>query len=121
MKRVALLVALALIALSTIAFGQMIQKGDFAADINSEGWTLGGGNGVRTHIIFVTFEKPFEAVPQVLVSLTGTDASVGKDGTVRVSLKTEKVSREGFVIKVQTWADSRVGAVYGSWIAFTTK
>ncbi len=121
MRNVALFVAVALVLVSALSFGQTIQKGDFTADQNSEGWTLGTGNGVRTHIVFVRFDKPFDSVPEVLVSLTGTDASVGKDGTVRVSVKTEKVNREGLVIKVQTWADSRVGAVYGSWIAFTSK
>ena len=110
-----------LVTLSAIALGQTIQKGDFSADTSSEGWSLGSGNGPRTHIVFVTFEKPFETVPTVMVTLTGYDASVAKDGAVRLTLKTEKVSREGFVIKVQTWADCHVGAVNGSWMAWASK
>lgn len=121
MKRLPLIVTILFLMLSFTAFGQNLQKGDIEADLNAEGWSLNAGTGVRTHIIFVTFQKPFETVPSVVLALSGYDASVGKDGTVRVALKTEKITREGLVIKVQTWADSRVGAVYGSWMAFTGK
>jgi hypothetical protein len=121
MKQLLLISAIVLLMLSALAFGQTFHKGDFSADLNSEGWSLGSGVGVRTHIIFVTFERPFESVPTVVVALSGYDAGTGKDGTVRVSLKTEKIARDGFVIKVQTWGDSRVSAVNGSWIAWSTK
>jgi hypothetical protein len=121
MKRLPLISAVVLLMLSSVASGQTLQKGDFSADLNSEGWSLGSGIGVRTYIIFVTFEKPFDGVPTVVLALSGYDAGTGKDGIVRVSLKTEKITRDGFVIKVQTWADSRVGAVYGSWMAWAAK
>jgi hypothetical protein len=121
MRRLLYITTIPLLLLSSVAFGQVLQKGDFAADTSSEGWSLNGGTGVRTHIIFVTFEKPFETIPAVVLSLSGYDAGIGKDGTVRVNLKTEKITREGFVVKVQTRADSRVGAVYGNWMAWASK
>ena len=120
MKRLMMISALLVLMLSGVALGQNILKGDFSADINAEGWSLGSGSGPRSHIIFVTFEKPFDTAPTIVLTLSGYDASTGKDGTVRVSVKAEKVSRDGFVIKVQTWADSRVGAVYGSWMAWAS-
>lgn len=104
--------------LSVAALAQNMQKGDFSANITSENWMLNGGTGTRTHIVFVKFDKPFSAIPTVMVSLTGYDAAAGKDGNVRVSIKPENISRDGFVIKVSTGGDSRIAGIEGSWIAW---
>jgi len=118
MKQSTILLAAAVLITSQIAFGQAIQKGDFAADTNSEGWSLGTGTGVRTHVIFVKFDRPFGSTPVVMLSLTGWDAVTDKGGIVRISSKVENESSSGFVIKVWTQGDSRVNAVHGNWLAF---
>lgn len=118
MKRF-VLVIVAIVAMSTLAYGQSIQRGEFSADMNSEGWSLSAGNGVRTQIIFVSYGKAFETTPEVLIALTGYETAAGKDGLSRVALKLEKVTKEGCVMKVQTWGDSKLNAVYGNWIAFS--
>lgn len=104
--------------LSVGAIAQSMQKGDFSANITSENWMLNGGTGARTHIVFVKFDKPFASMPTVMVSLTGYEAASGKDGNVRVSIKPENISRDGFVIKVSTGSDSRVAGIEGSWLAW---
>ncbi len=118
MKQSTTLLAAALLITSQIALGENIQKGDFSADLNSEGWTLADGKGVRTHIIFVKFDKPFDSTPTVMLSLTGCDAVTDNGGVLRISTKTKNETSAGFVIKVWTWADSRVNAVHGNWLAF---
>lgn len=118
MKRFAMvMVALMLVSVVALAADNM-QKGSFQANINSENWTLNGGSGTRTHIVYVKFEKAYSELPQVFLSLTAYDGAAGKDGNVRVSIKAENITRDGFVIKVSTWGDSRVAGVDGSWLAF---
>ena len=115
-KGLALLSFVFLLSFSGVA--QSVQKGDFSANIASENWMLNGGTGTRTHIVFVKFVKPFASIPTVMVSLTGYEAASGKDGNVRVSIKPENISRDGFVIRVSTGSDSRVAGVQGSWFAW---
>jgi hypothetical protein len=117
MKRVPLILT-ALIAISSLTFGQNLQKGDFSASVNSEGWTLSGGNGDRSHIEFISFDKPYDSPPHVVVTLTGYDATAGKDGAVRIALIPEKITKVGCVIRVKTWGDAKVGAVWGTWMAW---
>lgn len=119
--RIGLVVAAALLMLSSVSFGQMMQKGDFAANVNNEGYSLNGGSGSRVYTTFVKFGKAFTKEPMVLASLTSYDGGAGKDGNVRVAIKVESVTREGFTLKVSTWGDSRVTGVEGSWFAFTNK
>ena len=98
-------------------FSQAIQQGDFAADLNSEGWTLDRGVGVRAHILFVKFDNTFQATPAVLVSLTGYEAFADTTGSIRISSRAENITSSGFVIKVWTWGSSRINSVNGSWLA----
>jgi hypothetical protein len=119
MKLTVLLAALLLVA--STSFGQVMMKGDFSANVNSEGWNLNGGSGNRVHMVFVKFAKAFAKEPMVMVSLTSYDGAPGKDGNVRVGVKADQITREGFTVKVTTWGDSRVAGVEGNWIAFTNK
>ena len=112
-------VALAAVVLlmTTAAFPQHLEGGEFSAGVNSEGWSLNAGTGTRHHIVFVRFPTPFAEKPSVLLSLTSIDGAPGRDGNVRVALKAENVTRDGFVVKVTTWGDSRLAGIEGSWLA----
>ncbi|MGA9115630.1 MAG: H-type lectin domain-containing protein [Bacteroidota bacterium] len=113
------LTLLALLLVAMPGFAQdMHQKGDFQANVNSEGWTLNSGSGQRSHIVYVKFADTFKEKPAVMLSLTAYDGAAGKDGNIRISVKAENISRDGFVIRVATWGDSRVTGVDGSWVAF---
>ncbi len=111
----------AVVLLSATAFAQKIQQGEFTADVNSDGWTLAKGTGARTATIFVTFDDPYDSPPNVMLSLTGYELKPGADGAVRVSLKPDKITKGGFIIKVHTWGDSQVTAVSGTWMAHPKK
>lgn len=115
------LLALAVMLLAAPSFGQVMMKGDFIANVNTEGWNLNSGNGYRTHVMFVKFPKAFAKEPTVMVTLTSYDGAAGKDGNVRVSIKADQITREGFTVKTMTWGDSRLAGVEGSWFAFTNK
>ena len=118
MRRNSLFVV-ALLLCSAFAFGQTLQKGDFVSSVNSEGWTLASGTGERSFIEFVTFDKAFDSAPSVIATLTGYDATAGKDETVKLQLTVDKITKSGCVIKIKTWGYCKVGAVWGSWLAFT--
>jgi len=116
-----LMIFLPLLLVSAMAFAGSIQKGEFQGDVKSEGWTLNAGSGSRSHIVFVKFDKPFDTPPQVVVSMTGSSSAAAKDGSTNIAVSPDRVTRDGFVVKVSTWGESKVFAVYGSWIAFTDK
>lgn len=115
----AALVLVGLILCSAFAFSQTFQKGDFVASVGSEGWTLSAGTGERSYIEFVTFDKPFDAAPTVMLGLAGYDATVGKDESVKIHLTVDKITKAGCIIKIKTWGDCKLGAVFGNWLAFT--
>ena len=112
------LVLVLMVALSAFAFAAGMEKGDFVVSGNTEGYRLNAGKGERIQVEVVTFATEFKSVPKVLATLTGFDATSEKSGTVRVQLMVEKVTKAGFVLKVKTWGESTVGAVWGSWLAF---
>ena len=115
----AVLVLVGLILCSASVFGQTIQKGDFGSSVSSEGWSLASGAGDRTYIEFITFDKPFEAAPTVMVSLVGYDATSDDAGAVRVHLAVDKITKLGCIVKIKTWGNSKVGAVWGNYLAFS--
>lgn len=121
MRLILLLASLlaSLLAAAAPAAGQVLDAGTFAADLTAEGWSLNGGSGRRTHILFIRFARPFPARPAVLLSLSGLDGGAGSDGNVRVTVDAENVTREGFVLTITTWADSRITGVSGQWLAAT--
>ena len=108
-----------------------VQGGTFFADKSTTGFTLNQNDGKREVMIDVHFKKPFDAKPVVLTSLTLIDMNGDKfeiPGNTNTTIETSDqkisavatgVSRDGFVIKISVWGNTRVNAVGGSWIAFT--
>ncbi len=75
-------------------------------------WT---GNGPRTLTAHIAFPAPFRCAPQVMVTLSGLDASHGNNTRVLVSAK--EIFADHFDVEVATWADTKLAAVWVSWIA----
>ncbi len=117
----AFFVLAALLVIASTGYGQMTTMGTFTGDVTADGWSLNGGSGTRTHTVFVKFAKAFPKTPMVSLSLTSYDGAAGKDGNVRVSVKADQITREGFAVIVSTWGDSRVAGVAGNYIAHSTK
>ena len=117
MQRMAIVfVALFLCIAVAPSFAQTVQHGEFKLTIESEGWTLHQGEGTRTFQYIVTFDRPYESAPTMTYGVTGLDAGIEKN--IRYTVKVEKVTITGFVIRITTWADSRIYGIYGNWLAF---
>lgn len=112
-------VTCALLCVAGASLAQPVQNGEFAAGVDSEGWSLNGGTGKRNHIVFVRFTGPFAALPEVHLSLAAFDGASASDGNLRVALRAENITRDGFVLKISTWGESRIAGVRGTWLAFT--
>jgi hypothetical protein len=100
---------------------QVMQAGEFLVDPDTEGNSLNGGKGDRIYIQQVNFTKPFNTLPQVITSLSGFDATSDEARTVRVHVSATRITKSGFALRMKTWGDGRVGAMWGNWIAIGAK
>ncbi len=107
---IALIAAHPLMAQKSIEVPQ-VQVGTFS----TTGASLASGSGDRQITVAVNFPKPFNVKPDVIVSITTIDAETKSN--VRVNVKADGVSRDGFTVVVKTWADSKVHNIQGSWVA----
>mmetsp|Transcript_17689 Transcript_17689/g.29092 ORF Transcript_17689/g.29092 Transcript_17689/m.29092 type:complete len:411 (+) Transcript_17689:241-1473(+) len=71
---------------------------------------------VRFFLTRVTFERPFNEPPNVMVNLSGMD--VNRDKNIRVSAYATFIDSQGFDLKIETWADTEIKSVSVSWMAF---
>jgi len=94
---------------------QQIQSGVFDVNTNTKGYTLDKNSGDRIITQEVRFEKPFETMPEVVVGINKLEAD--KQQNVRLDVQATAVSRDGFVLRIKTWGDSKILVLGGSWIA----
>ena len=92
-------------------------------DRSLEGWTLldppsDDLSKSRVFMYPVTFDRPFAAPPIVQVGLVGLDAS--KDSNLRVRLRPVDITAAGFVVRAETWWDTRLWSIDVSWLAVGT-
>lgn len=113
MKKV-LFAALFLI-LSVGLFAQQIESGVFDVNSNTKGYSLDKNSGDRIFTLEVRFNKPFETIPEVVVGLNKMEFD--KNTNARVDVQASAVSRDGFVLRIKTWGDTRVLVLGGSWVA----
>lgn len=79
-----------------------------------------GEAGRRQQLAQVVFDPPFQQAPQVVVALNGLNFGQGRDeparGT-RVIARAQEVTRRGMVVVVETWCDTNLYGVQGSYFA----
>lgn len=95
---------------------QFIQSGSYFWSSSLPDWSLSTGTGYRSYRQSVVFAKPFQDVPQVIVSLISLDINPAYGS--RLSLYTENITPTGFDIVIHTWADTVVWAAGASWVAY---
>jgi len=109
--------------LSTIFLQAQAQSqllsGSFSFNSSVAGYTLDKNTGDRSTSIEVTFDKPFDKKPKVILTTTLIDAD--SKSNLRYSIEAVSFSRDGFMIKVNTWGDTKIFQLGGSWIAYTEK
>jgi hypothetical protein len=115
----ATLCVLVLLVCSSIAYSQEIQVGTFNLSPSVEGYSLQKGSGERTVSLEVTYPKPFDVKPEVVLNVNMIDAA--KEANLRLSMKATSISRDGFTIQVKTWEDSKIFSIGGTWIAVAQK
>ncbi|MDK3017433.1 H-type lectin domain-containing protein [Pseudodonghicola flavimaris] len=77
-----------------------------------EMWT---GQGPREKRRTIPFSSPFRQPPAVHLSISMLDADTA--AAVRLELKPEAVTREGFDIVCRTWLDTRIARMRVTWLA----
>jgi len=100
------------LAVTTLA---QVQSGTWFVKEGQAGYNLYTNQGESSMTISVKFPTTFENKPKVALSVTQIDAD--KNANQRYNVEAISVSRDGFTIKIGTWADSKVFSISGYWIA----
>lgn len=117
MKQLSVLAAFVFFAAFTSIATAQIQSGSWATQAGEASYNLNSNTGDRAVTIEVNFDKPFDVKPKVILSVTQLDAD--KAFNPRYNVEVLSVSRDGFTIKVRTWADSKIFGISGYWLAYT--
>ncbi len=118
MKKVLFILSVMLLASVTYAQVQ-VQSGTFfySKDQNKDNYTLHSNQGKRMVEYEISFPKPFDKKPKVVVMPSLLDAE--KSTQVRYSIRATGVSRDGFVLLAEVWGDTQLNAIGGFWLAHT--
>jgi flagellar motor protein MotB len=111
--------AILFFSLTFIPSAQEMQSGQWRITQNDGGFSLNSGNGDRIMQKEVRFAKPFQSMPDVSVTVTFLDAD--KNQNIRYDVKAISVSRDGFVIRIKTWNDTKIFGMGGYWFAEAEK
>lgn len=111
--------AILFFSLSFLLSAQEMQSDQWRITQSDGGFTLNSGNGDRIMQKEVRFAKPFDSMPDVSVTVTFLDAD--KNQNVRYDVKAISVSRDGFVIRIKTWNDTKIFGMGGYWFAEAEK
>lgn len=93
----------------------LVQSGTYSSWYGKEEWPLVQGTGARTFTTLVPFPQPFDRVPDVAVGVSMVDILGGHN--TRLKVYAEGITREGFTLVFQTWADTQVWGCGASWVA----
>jgi hypothetical protein len=115
MKKLVLTLGL-LLLVSAVAFSQsQVLSGTWGGSSETKNYVLHQNTGDRKFTIEVTFLKPFETKPDVVIGVTSIE--IDKNTAVRYAVKPISVSRDGFTVEVKTWGDTRIISLTGFWVA----
>jgi len=108
--------AIMILTFAGIMNAQAVQSGKFEASSSTSDYTLDKGTGDRSYTIQVKFNTPFASKPDIIVSPGQIDANT-KETNLRYKISYNGVNANGFSIVVNTWNDTKLFSVGGSWIA----
>lgn len=121
MKKVFFISSLLLVfGLTTLSFAQVqVESGNWRVITSDYSYTLDENTGDRSMTMDVSFAVPFDEKPDIILGVTMFDATT--QANVRYNVTPMSISRDGFTIKIGTWADSKIYGIGGYWIAHATK
>ncbi len=119
MKKLSFFVVLFFVLCGTsLIYSQtQIASGSFSASTGSSDYTLDTNTGERTVLVEVNFKKSFDKKPQVVLSVTHCD--IDNKANTRYDVEATSISRDGFVVKIKTWSDSKIYSIQGNWLAYS--
>jgi len=117
MKNLSILAAVLFFVAFTAMVSAQTQSGQWFSKAGDLAYNLDSNTGERSTTIEINFVKPYDVKPKVMVSVTQLDAD--KAFNSRYSVEVLSVSRDGFTVKIKTWADSKIFSISGYWLAYT--
>lgn len=78
---------------------------------------FGNGDGERIETIDIDFPESFNKKPQIVLGVNFVDADGNKN--LRYDIMPTSISRDGFTVKIITWADTRIYGLKGYWLAYS--
>ncbi|MCZ7601373.1 MAG: OmpA family protein [Melioribacteraceae bacterium] len=118
MKRL-FVVAIIILMSALLLNAQEMQSGQWRLTPSDGGFSLNSGNGDRIMQKEVRFKKPLDSMPNVSVTVAFLDAD--KNQNIRYDVKAISVSRDGFLIRIKTWGDTKIFGIGGYWFAEAEK
>lgn len=106
---------LSLILITALNAQTKMQSGSWSVNQSVAGFEIDNNEGERSVTIEISFEKPFISKPQIFLTATQVDAN--KEANLRYNINAISISRDGFTIKVSTWANSKLFSISGYWLA----
>lgn len=102
--------------ISAVALSQtQVLSGTWCANSETRNYTLDKNSGERKVTIEVNFLKPFENKPDVVLGVSALDAD--KNNNIRYSVNPKSISRDGFIVEITTWSETKIFTICGFWMA----
>ena len=99
------------------ADSMLIQAGiHTVADDDESFRSFRDGEGERSFVHLVRFERPFATAPKILVTITHFD--IASYTALRLNIRAEKISASGFTLRYFTWANTQIFGLGAQWMAF---
>ncbi len=114
-----LLLAIIFIITSTnFLFAQkQVQSSGWYVNQTIPSFSLDKNSGERTVTLEISFSNHFKIKPNIFLSLTQLDAS--NEANLRYKAEAISVTRDGFTLKISTWADTKIFSLSGYWLAYS--
>ena len=117
MRKLSVLAVIIFFVAFTAMISAQTQSGQWTTKAGDSGYNLDTNTGERAMTIEVDFTNPYDVKPKVMISVTQIDAD--KAFNNRYNVEVFSVSRDGFTVKIRTWADSKIYSISGYWLAYT--
>ena len=119
MKRLSLIISAVLFLVVTSFAQTIVQSGSYFYSKDSQNYTLHENAGKRIVEYEITFNKPFDKKPSVIIMPSLIDAESATQ--IRYNIRASGISRDGFVLLAEVWGDTRLNSIGGFWLASSEK
>ena len=115
MKKSLLVIAVMLFVCANSYAQSVVQSGTYYYTKDSPNYTLNANQGKRIVEYEITFNKPFDKKPSVVIMPSLIDAESATQ--IRYNIRASGISRDGFVLLAEVWGDTKLNSIGGFWLA----